>query len=404
MFVYEGRLDWHSSARNETAVIILPSGPMRAGEPVYILSQWSIDSKGNKKAPLSQKITIDKVIKTVNGDDSFSVKPGYYQWDMTSHDSYDKLRFVLSTGPGTTQSTMEFKRIWKPAGKQSKETGRIWVGKINWHGLATNEFCLFIAPEGFDSGKPFLSMWQWTKNRQGEEKSPVFRAGGQNIGSLQNNAADFVCQVDSNYLLTCAWRKKTDDLNVFMKGPEGEENLGAFKLFAASNPEDDDITQCKDTIAKLEKENRQLSDDLTVEKAKTADLTKRLAEAQARLDMEESNEAQKDVKIREQATRIDSLTITIDNLQTEVNEMKQKVPKPQQLIFKFKAYIRSLVVRGEHNVLIDFTTSSGVTAHAYKIDPPDKYHQIWEFYTVRGYTDVVVIKNTSDKYVLWSAG
>lgn len=38
MFVYEGRLDWGSSGRDETAVIVLPSGAMRAGDLVFILS------------------------------------------------------------------------------------------------------------------------------------------------------------------------------------------------------------------------------------------------------------------------------------------------------------------------------------------------------------------------------
>ncbi|KAF5608275.1 hard-surface inducible [Fusarium subglutinans] len=159
MFVYEGRLNWGSSARDETAAIILPSSPMRAGDPVFILSQWSRDSGGNKKAPLSQKITIDKVAKTVNGNDTFTVKPGYYRWNMTSRDNYDKLDFVLSTDTTTSTSRMEFKRVWKPANPQSKEAGKIWVSKLNWPVMADNEFCLFIAPEGFGEGKPFLSMW-----------------------------------------------------------------------------------------------------------------------------------------------------------------------------------------------------------------------------------------------------
>ncbi|KAM0342497.1 hypothetical protein ACHAPU_009471 [Fusarium lateritium] len=31
-------------------------------------------------------------------------------------------------------------------------------------------------------------------------------------------------------------------------------------------------------------------------------------------------------------------------------------------------------------------------------------HQIWEFFTVFGRNDVVVIKNTEEKHMLWSAG
>ncbi|KAF5552212.1 hard-surface inducible [Fusarium napiforme] len=276
MFVYEGRLNWGSSARDETAAIILPSGTMRAGDPVFILSQWTRDSGGNKKAPLSQKITIDKVTKTANGDDTFTVKPGYYRWNMTSRDQYDKLDFILSTDTTTSKSKMDFQRVWKPTNSQSKEVGKIWVSKLNWPVMADNEFCLFIAPEG----KLFLSMWQWSHDKYLNERVPIFRVGKQSIGTLDSKSALFTCQLDSDYLVTCAWEKTTEVLSAFMKGPEGEQEVGAFKLFANTKPHDE-AQDCGEEVAELKERIKELADDLAAERAKTARLTAHLAQSQA---------------------------------------------------------------------------------------------------------------------------
>ncbi|KAF5636845.1 hypothetical protein F25303_8048 [Fusarium sp. NRRL 25303] len=316
MFVYEGRLNWGSSARDETAAIILPSGTMRAGDPVFILSQWTRDSGGNMKAPLSQKITIDKITKTANGNDTFTVKPGYYRWNMTSRDNYDKLDFVLSTDTTTATSNMEFKRVWKPASPQSKEVGKIWVSKLTWPVMADNEFCLFIAPEGFGEGKPFISMWQWSYDKSLKERVPIFRVGRQSIGTLDSDSAMFTCQLDSDYLVTCAWEKVTDVLTVFMKGPEGEQEVGAFKLFANTKPHDE-VPDCKDEVAELKRKIKELTDDLAAEKAKTASLTAQLAQAQTTCQAEKT---QKDNEIKRLKDRVSQLESDKTDIQTKLDQ------------------------------------------------------------------------------------
>ncbi|KAF5691044.1 hypothetical protein FDENT_3648 [Fusarium denticulatum] len=313
MFIYEGRLNWGSSARDETAAIILPSGTMHAGDPVFILSQWSRDSGGNKKAPLSQKITIDKVTKTVNGNDTFTVKPGYYRWNMTARNNYDKLDFVLSTDTTTATSHMEFKRVWKAANPLPKEAGKIWVSKLNWPVMADNEFCLFIAPEGFGEGKPFLSMWQWSYDKDLKERIPIFRVGKQSIGTLDSNSAWFTCQLDSDYLVTCTWEKTTDVLTVFMKGPEDEREVGAFKLFANTKPH----VEAPDEVAELKRKIKELTDDLTAEKAKTANLTAQLAQAQAACQAEKT---QKDNEIKNLKDKVSQLERDKTNLQTKLDQ------------------------------------------------------------------------------------
>ncbi|KAF5717267.1 hypothetical protein FGLOB1_2117 [Fusarium globosum] len=313
MFVYEGRLNWGSSARDETAVIILPSGAMRPGDPVFILSQWTRDSGGNMKAPLSQKITIDKVTKTANGNDTFTVKPGYYRWNITSRNNYGKLDFVLSTDTTTATSRMEFKRVWKPANPQSKETGKIWVSKLTWPILADNEFCLFIAPEGFGEGKPFLSMWQWSYDKYLNERVPIFRVGKQSIGALDSDSAMFTCQLDSDYLVTCAWEKTTDVLNVFMKGPEGDQEVGEFKVFANTKPHDG----ASDEVAELKRKIKELTDNLTAEKAKTANLTSQLAQAQITCQAEKT---QKDNEITRLKDKVSQLERDKTSIQTKLDE------------------------------------------------------------------------------------
>ncbi|KAG5800668.1 hypothetical protein H9Q69_000227 [Fusarium xylarioides] len=428
MFVYEGRLNWGSSARDETAAIILPSGTMRAGDPVFILSQWSSDSGGNKKAPLSQKITIDKVTKTANGDDTFTVKPGYYRWNMTSRDNYDKLDFVLSTDTTTSTSHMEFKRIWKPANPQSQETGKIWVSKLTWPVMADNEFCLFIAPEGFGERKSFLSMWQWSYDKDLKERVPIFRVGKQSIGALGSNSAWFTCQLDSDYRVTCAWEKTTDVLNIFMKGLEGDQEVGAFKLFANTKPHDD-AQDCKDEAAELKRKIKQLTDDLTAEKAKTASLTAQLAQAQAACQAEKT---QKDNEIERLKDTVSQLERDKTNLQTKLDQalrdkgdqgqkdakiteqaariagLEKKLQSRPELLFR--TWFRSRITQGytpDNQYLLQLTNAGN-----YEGKPPLSIKEqdaryispTWEVYAVDSSNDAVILMSSSSGYIIWSKG
>ncbi|KAG4263821.1 hypothetical protein FPRO03_09097 [Fusarium proliferatum] len=428
MFVYEGRLNWGSSARDETAVIILPSGTMRPGDPVFILSQWTRDSGGNMKAPLSQKITIDKVTKTVNGNDTFTVKPGYYRWNMTSRDNYGKLDFVLSTDITTATSRMEFKRVWKPANPQSKEAGKIWVSKLTWPVLADNEFCLFIAPEGFGEGKPFLSMWQWSYDKYLNERVPIFRVGKQSIGALDSDSAMFTCQLDSDYLVTCAWEKTTDVLTVFMKGAEGDQEVGEFKVFANTKPHDE-ASDCKDEVAELKRKIKELTNDLAAEKAKTTSLTTQLALAQTTCQAEK---AQKDNEIQRLKDRVSQLERDKTALQTRldealrskgdqsqkdakiseqasrITELEKKLQNRPELLFR--SCFRSRITQGYSDVkeyLLQLTNGGN-----YQGKPPvsikDQHaryiHPVWEIYAVDSSNDAVVLMNSFSGYIIWSKG
>ncbi|KAJ4135494.1 hypothetical protein BFJ70_g14012 [Fusarium oxysporum] len=354
MFVYEGRLDWKPYGDNETFVIILPDGPVRVGDTAYLFSQWTKDAQGTKKANFFQKSAIEKVSKTPSGDDTFIAKASYYSWEITSHDVYGKLDVVMSN-PAGAKSNMSFKRIWQSKGEQATGAARIWTGKISWSKYASDEMSIFIVPEGFGDGKPVLSLWQWTHDDTGTEKSPSFRAESQKMLPGAGKGVKF--SYHSYYDITCTWDETTEKLAVHMKGPEANQDLGEYNLSALidrhshdwnppeySPPEKTEvevrlpqpqpplprilgplpfpknlIDTLRHTIAfadqagylakyaedrfkaldadfhargeqlnaattensELRKEIKKLIDDLNVEKAKTADLTKRLADARA---------------------------------------------------------------------------------------------------------------------------
>ncbi|KAH6873881.1 hypothetical protein B0T10DRAFT_553013 [Thelonectria olida] len=229
MFIYSGKLKWQKYAQDETFVIILPNGPVRVGDTAYFFSQWTVDSKGVTKPNWFQSLVINKVSKTPSGDDTFTFAHHYYSWEITSQQVYDKLDVTMAN-PTNYKSTMTLDRIWQSEGDQSAGSARIWTGKINWVHFASNEMAIFIVPEGFGEGKPVLSLWQWTSDGSGKEKSPSFRNEVQKLEPGAGNGVKF--SYKSYYDLTCTWDEKTEKLAVHMKGPEADQDLGEFTLSA----------------------------------------------------------------------------------------------------------------------------------------------------------------------------
>lgn len=89
---------------------------------------------------------------------------------------------------------------------------------------------IFIVPEGFGDGKPVLSLWQWTHDDTGTEKSPSFRAESQKMLPGAGKGVKF--SYHSYYDITCTWDEKTEKLAVHMKGPEANQDLGEYTLSA----------------------------------------------------------------------------------------------------------------------------------------------------------------------------
>ena len=110
MFVYEGRLDWKPYGDNETFVIVLPDGPVRVGDTVYLFYQWTFNASNVKKDNSFNKVAIDKVSKTPGGDDTFIAKfnyKSYYDIDCSWNKKTEKLSVKVKS-PGAPQDLGDF--------------------------------------------------------------------------------------------------------------------------------------------------------------------------------------------------------------------------------------------------------------------------------------------------------
>ncbi|KAM0228252.1 hypothetical protein ACHAPO_010900 [Fusarium lateritium] len=224
MFVYSGKLNWYHYGKDETFVIILPSGPVRVGDSVYLFSQWTEDAQGRKKQNWFQTITVDSVTQTDTSDVTFVLKGSWYNFTVTTKGGYKDLSLIMRNPQGGVSSPMALQRIW-----ESKEeltgTTRVWTGKFKWMNFAENEPAIFIVPDGFGEGKPILSMWQWTKASNGKTKDPSFRNEVQkNVTGLDSDTVKF--SYHSYYDINCIWDAKTDQLDVHVKENGHTEDVG----------------------------------------------------------------------------------------------------------------------------------------------------------------------------------
>ncbi|KAF6803176.1 hypothetical protein CSOJ01_11091 [Colletotrichum sojae] len=262
MFVFLGKLNWGHYAKEESFVIVLPNGPVRAGDTAYMFFQWTKNYQGAKKPNWFQNIAIEKVSKIPCGSDVFTLKQNYYSWHVTTKDNYAKLDVVMSN-PKNEKIPQNLKRIWQPKDNlTSGGTMRIWTGKVNWPKYASNEMGIFIVPDGFGEGKPVLSLWQWTKNADCVQNFPSFRDMTQKIqpgfeGGVKFSFKDY-------YELNCNWDEKTEKLDVHMKGPEANQQLGVFTLSALVDRHSHDFNPPESSPQKAELEVRlpQVQDSL----------------------------------------------------------------------------------------------------------------------------------------------
>ncbi|KAJ4011137.1 hypothetical protein NW752_007328 [Fusarium irregulare] len=222
MFVYQGKLNWYHYAKDETFVIILPSGPVRVGDSVYLFSQWTVDAQGRKKQNHFSTITVDSVSQTDSSDVTFILKGSWYNYTVTTKSGYKELSVVMRNPQNGVSDAMPLQRIW-----ESKEeltgTTRVWTGKFKWMNFANDEPAIFVVPDGFGEGKPILSMWQWTNASNGKMKEPSFRDEVQkNVTGLDTDTVKF--GYHSYYDINCTWDAKTDQLDVYVKeGSHGED-------------------------------------------------------------------------------------------------------------------------------------------------------------------------------------
>jgi hypothetical protein len=224
MFVYQGKLNWYNYGKDETFVIILPSGPVRVGDSVYLFSQWTEDAQGRKKQNWFQTITVDSVTQTDSSDVTFVLKGSWYNFTVTTKGGYKDLSLIMKSPLGGASSPMTLQRIWESK-QELTGTTRVWTGKFKWMNFAENEPAIFIVPDGFGEGKPILSMWQWTKASNGKTKDPSFRNEVQkNVTGLGSDTVKF--SYHSYYDINCIWDAKTDQLDVHIKENGHTEDVG----------------------------------------------------------------------------------------------------------------------------------------------------------------------------------
>ncbi|PCD31322.1 hypothetical protein AU210_010977 [Fusarium oxysporum f. sp. radicis-cucumerinum] len=321
MFVYEGRLDWKPYGDNETFVIILPDGPVRVGDTAYLFSQWTKDAQGTKKANFFQKSAIEKVSKTPSSDDTFIAKASYYSWEITSHDVYGKLDVVMSN-PAGAKSNMSFKRIWQSKGSRPLELqgSGLWTHddtgtekspsfraesqkmlpgagkgvKFSYHSYyditctwdeTTEKLAVHMkGPEANqDLGEYNLSALidrhshDWTPPEYSPpEKTEVEVRLPQPQPSLPRilGPLPFPKNLIDTLRHTIAFADQAGYLAKY-----AEDRFKA--LDADFHARGEQLNAATTENSELRKEIKKLIDDLNVEKAKTADLTKRLADARA---------------------------------------------------------------------------------------------------------------------------
>ncbi|KAL2198848.1 hypothetical protein P885DRAFT_6595, partial [Corynascus similis CBS 632.67] len=238
MFVYTGKLNWQSEAVNEIFVVVLPSGPVRLGDRIFTFSQWTHDSKGNKKVTWCQNQIIDKVTRESNGDDSFHFGAGWYKYQVLASDNYQTLSIRMYHD--TYSRTMEVQRMYLSAGDASDGSARLWAGRLNWPQYADNEPILVIAPNGFGVGKPILAFWQWTTDENSQQKVNCVHTGTQTTENPSEGSLTFTAATPDDtkatpeYLLTCTWNEETEKLAVHMAGAADAngQDIGPLNLMA----------------------------------------------------------------------------------------------------------------------------------------------------------------------------
>ncbi|KAK4246016.1 hypothetical protein C7999DRAFT_33571 [Corynascus novoguineensis] len=238
MFVYTGKLNWQSEAVNEVFVVVLPSGPVRLGDRIFTFSQWTHDSKGNKKVTWCQDQIIDKVTRENNGDDSFHFGAGWYKYQVLASDNYQTLSIKMYHG--TYSRTMEVQRMYLTAGDASDGSARLWAGRLNWPQYADNEPILVIVPSGFGVGRPVLAFWQWTTDQNNQQKVNCAHTGTQTTENPSEGSLTFTAtahddtKAAAEYLLTCTWNEKTEKLAVHMAGAADAngQDIGPLDLMA----------------------------------------------------------------------------------------------------------------------------------------------------------------------------
>ncbi|RBA10478.1 hypothetical protein FPRO05_05067 [Fusarium proliferatum] len=167
----------------------------------------------------------------------------------------------------------------------------------------------------------------------------------------------------------------------------------------------------KKDIDKLQKETKDKTAIISQLEKNNADLQSKLNGALQDVRNKQNQINAKDSTIRDQSIRIDNLTkesnaksITINNLQSQINSLQQQIRNLQSIpVFKFKCNIKCQAP-SNREIAVDLTDGGGAGTPVQCYSLVNNNNQIWDIYSIGGRNNVVIIKNTRNNYVLWSAG
>ncbi|CZR48660.1 uncharacterized protein FPRO_04016 [Fusarium proliferatum ET1] len=167
----------------------------------------------------------------------------------------------------------------------------------------------------------------------------------------------------------------------------------------------------KKDIDKLQKETKDKTAIISQLEKNNADLQSKLNGALQDVRNKQDQINAKDSTIRDQSIRIDNLTkesnaksITINNLQSQINNLQQQIRNLQSIpVFKFKCNIKCQAP-SNREIAVDLTDGGGAGTPVQCYSLVNNNNQIWDIYSIGGRNNVVIIKNTRNNYVLWSAG
>ncbi|KAF5591999.1 uncharacterized protein FSUBG_10303 [Fusarium subglutinans] len=230
MFIYQGKLNWEKYADDETITIVLPKGAVRANEPAYLFTQWSVDDHHAEKDKFYQTRIIKNVKQLPNTTDvSFKLPGTFYNYDITTEQNYSKIKVTMSGRDGTKTFTLN--RVWQPVGEVDPNAAlAIWAGSITFGDKAVNEQAIFVLPEDCTDGKPVISSWQWTKDESGKAKTTAFKGTPLKFISYDNKVSKFA--FNNVFDFTCSWDTTTQELAVEVKDGGEQVNIGTLNLFA----------------------------------------------------------------------------------------------------------------------------------------------------------------------------
>lgn len=229
MFIYQGKLNWFSYATDETITLVFPKGAVRANDPAYLFTQWTVNDHKGEKDKFYQTRIIKNVKQLPNTTDvSFKLPGTFYNLDITTEQNYSKLKVIMSGDEGKKTITLD--QVWQPVGEiDPNATFAIWAGHISLGDKIVKEQAIFVLPEDFKEGKPVISSWQWTKDESGKAKTTSFKGTPLKVVESKDKISKFA--FNNVFDFTCSWDTTNQELAVEVKNGAEQVNVGTLNLF-----------------------------------------------------------------------------------------------------------------------------------------------------------------------------